>query len=485
MIKGLLIMRFSPALPLLLACGALLPAAVHALPTPEVRSIEWDKENTVRTGDNINTVYRITMSEGSRNNVWLNVDCRTQTKTLLYMNLQTPTGSHLRAYGGNSFARYIPGIPFEPDADSQMSTDPALNICEQKIALPHWVALAAADKKGDQPFIDLRNSYRQGDMLNLRIGMDYAQIHREKKYAAPYEFTISQILANCNNNQARTERTFSLKEGRVTDDNRTADTVFAPLTAPLIEPVKALCALKDLSQFSGHGALATREKTEADAPLVLPDFPQNDPAALAHFPLPEAVAQAIQQTVAMGKNAPAFTRLTFTPVWPGDGENRAETRIDRLPDGSTLTLDKLVLKGVTFYSQYHRLFNIVDLKQWDSMNNSPLIAQTLETNFSAMPAIGQQYRWRAVLRDEATPEKSKAKSQDCRLEGPWHAASMLNEAFPGRYIELICTDDRGDGRAMSSDYAWLEDLRIFIRIGYQEAGQKKRFMFKDVTIIRE
>ena len=61
---------------------------------------------------------------------------------------------------------------------------------------------------------------------------------------------------------------------------------------------------------------------------------------------------------------------------------------------------------------------------------------------------------------------------------------MLNEKFPGRYIEVSCTDDRGDGRAMSSDYAWLENLRIFIRIGYQEEGQKKRFTFKDVAIIR-
>ena len=80
--------------------------------------------------------------------------------------------------------------------------------------------------------------------------------------------------------------------------------------------------------------------------------------------------------------------------------------------------------------------------------------------------------------------KSKSKRQLCLVESTWHDASMLNEKFLGRYLELSCTDDRGDGKAMSSDYAWLEDLRIFIRIGYQEDGKKKRFMFKEVEIIR-
>lgn len=477
-------MRLSSVSPLLLACGALLPAAAHALPTPEVRSIDWDKENTVRVGNSINTVYRITMSEGSRNNLWLNVDCQTQAKTLLYMNLQTLTGSNIRAYGGNSFARYVPGVPFEPDADSLMSTDPTLDVCRQNVTQPRWVGLAAADKNGDQPFIDLSNSHRQGNMLNLRVGTDYAQIHREKKYDAPYDFKISQMQVNCDNQQVRIERTFSLNSAIVTDNAIPAEAAFTSLPSSLIAPMAKLCALQDLKLFTGSGALVSRQKTEADAPLAIPDFEQNDPSALARFPLPETVSKTAMRVLKDGRDAPTFTRLTFTPVWPGDTDINGTTRIDRLPDGSTLILDTLVLKGVTFYSQYHRLFNIVDLKQWDSMKNSPLITQTLETNFSATPEVGQQYRWHAVLRDEANPEKIKSKSQDCRVEGPWRDASMLNKAFQGRYIELICTDDRGDGKAMSSDYAWLEDLRVFIRIGYQEAGQKKRFTFKDVTIIR-
>ena len=477
-------MRLTSASYVILATSALLPATGYALSANEVTGVDWDKGNTVRAGNSINTVYRIMMAGGARNSLWLNMDCGTQAKTLLYMNLRTAAGKDMRVYGSSSFARYIPGIPFEPDADSLMSTDPALNICQQKIPPTRWVGLSAADKNGDRPFIDLNRSYRQGNMLNLRLGTDYAQIHRDAQYAAPYDFKISQMQVNCGNNQARIERTFSVYGSVVTDNSITPNAVFSPLSPALTAPMKTLCALKDLSQFTGHGPLVERQKTAADAPLALPDFTQNDPSALARYPLPEPVNNTIHQTLEGENRTPNFTRLTFTQVWPGNDDSSAQTRINRLPDGSTLTLDTLILKGVTFYIQYQRLFNMVNLKEWDSMQNSPLIGQTLETDFSAEPVVGKSYRWHTMLKNEQDPQKSKSKSQVCSVEAPWHDASMLNEKFPGRYLELSCTDDRGDGRAMSSDYAWLEDLRIFIRIGYQEEGQKKRFMFKDVNIIR-
>ena len=477
-------MRLTSASYVILATSTLLPATGYALSANEVTGVDWDKDNTVRTGNSINTVYRIMMAGGARNSLWLNMDCGTQAKTLLYMNLRTAAGKDMRVYGSSSFARYIPGIPFEPDADGLMNTDPALNICQQKIPQTRWVGLSTVDKNGDRPFIDLNRSYRQGNMLNLRLGTDYAQIHRDAQYSAPYDFKISQMQVNCGNNQARIDRTFSVNESVVTDNSITPDAVFTPLSPALTAPMKTLCALKDLSRFTGHGPLIERQKTAADAPLALPDFAQNDPSALARYPLPEPVNNTIHQTLEGENRAPNFTRLTFTQVWPGNDGSSAQTRIDRLQDGSTLTLDTLILKGMAFYIQYQRLFNMVNLKEWDSMQNSPLIGQTLETDFSAEPVVGKPYRWHTMLKNVQDPQKSKSKSQVCRVEAPWHDASMLNEKFPGRYLELSCTDDRGDGRAMSSDYAWLEDLRIFIRIGYQEEGQKKRFMFKDVNIIR-
>lgn len=477
-------MRFTSAYGLFLATSVLLPSYGYALEANDVTRVDWDKDNTVHMGSSINTVYRIMMAGGSRNDLWLNIDCNTQTKTLLYMNLQTPVGKDLRVYGSRSIGRYIPGVPFEPDADSLMSTDPALNICQQKIPQPRWVGLSLPDKNADQLFIDLSSSYRQGSLLKLRLGTDYAQIHRDEKYTAPYDFRIQQMQVNCHNHRARIERTFSLNGSVVSDNSITTYANFSPLSKPLIAPIKTLCSLKDLNQFTGFGPRVERQKTAAEAPLTLPDFTQNDPSALARYPLAESVNKTIHQVLVDTNSTPTFSRLTFTQVWPGPDDSSAQTRIDRLPDGSTLTLDTLILKGIPFYIQYQRLFNLVNLKEWDSMQNSPLISQSLETDFNAAPIVGKQYRWLAVMQNAQDAPKSKSKSQVCLVESTWHDASMLNEQFPGRYLELSCTDDRGDGKAMSSDYAWLEDLRIFIRIGYQEDGKKKRFMFKEVEIIR-
>ena len=135
-------MRLISAYGLILATGALLPFRGYAVEANDVTHVDVDKDNTVRMGDSINTVYRIMMAGGSHNDLWLNIDCNTQTKTLLYMNLRTPVGKDLRVYGSSSIGRYIPGVPFEPDADSLMSTDPALNICQQKIPQPRWVGLS-------------------------------------------------------------------------------------------------------------------------------------------------------------------------------------------------------------------------------------------------------------------------------------------------------------------------------------------------------
>ena len=75
-------------------------------------------------------------------------------------------------------------------------------------------------------------------------------------------------------------------------------------------------------------------------------------------------------------------------LWPGDADINGKIRIDRLPDGSTLMLDTLVLKGdllqpVPPVIQYRR----PEAVGFDE--NSPLIAQKLETNFSATPKVGQ------------------------------------------------------------------------------------------------
>lgn len=479
-------MRLSPLSPGFLILGLIATAPVRAIPMPPtaVTNVEWLPDSTVRVNDTINALFRISLASGEANEMWMNIDCNTQQKTLLFMDVQAKSRPSLRLYGMSSISRYTPGVPFEPDADSLFATKPELDVCQKNIPASRWAGLSSADGQADRLYVDVNNSLREERMLKVRLATDYARIYRDEKYAAPYSMKIDEMMFNCETGEGMALNHFALDKQFVTDSAAPVAAKFTPLAPPLAKVAKTLCAVKDLHEFTGTGPLVAREKTPAENQLTPPDFPQNEPGPIQRYPLGKQAADRVSQAVANPGQRPAFTRLTYTQHWADDASETSVTRIDALPDGSTLTLDTLTLGNVTFYAQYQRLFNIVIFREWDSMNAAPLVGQTLESNFSLPLQPGGEYRWQTLLADGKSAGKEKTKSQVCRAQDQWQSASALSPRFRGRYLELNCTDDRGDGKAMSSDYAWLDDLRVFIRIGYQEEGQKKRFTFSDVTLLR-
>lgn len=480
-------MRLSPLSPGFLILGLIATAPVRAIPmppTPAVTNVEWLPDSTVRVNDTINALFRISLASGEANEMWMNIDCNTQQKTLLFMDVQAKSRPSLRLYGMSSISRYTPGVPFEPDADSLFATKPELDVCQKNVPPSRWAGLSSADGQADRLYVDVNNSLREERMLKVRLATDYARIYRDEKYAAPYSMKIDEMMFNCETGEGMALNHFALDKQFVTDSAAPVAAKFTPLAPPLAKVAKTLCAVKDLHEFTGTGPLVAREKTPAENQLTPPDFPQNEPGPIQRYPLGKQAADRVSQAVASPGQRPAFTRLTYTQHWADDASETSVTRIDALPDGSTLTLDTLTLGNVTFYAQYQRLFNIVNFREWDSMNAAPLVGQTLESNFSLPLQPGGEYRWQTLLADGKSAGKEKTKSQVCRAQDQWQSASALSPRFHGRYLELNCTDDRGDGKAMSSDYAWLDDLRVFIRIGYQEEGQKKRFTFSDVTLLR-
>ncbi|GEM_PF-6133426 len=84
-------MRLSP-LPLgLLSLGLIVTAPARAIPmppAPAVTNVEWLPGSTVRMGDTINAIFRVSLASGDANDMWMNIDCRTQQKTLLFMDVQ-------------------------------------------------------------------------------------------------------------------------------------------------------------------------------------------------------------------------------------------------------------------------------------------------------------------------------------------------------------------------------------------------------------
>ncbi|WP_347113051.1 hypothetical protein AAHB66_12145 [Leclercia sp. S52] len=455
------------------------PALAIDMPPPApVKSIEWLPASTVRIGQGINAAYRVTTMTGQSSEIWIHTDCQTQDKTLLFIN--TLPGKGLRVYSTDSIDRFTPGTPFEPEADSPFMTTPGLDLCKQNIPAPKWAGLSSPEKQGDKQFIDLNSSLREGTMLKARLATDFDKVHHDEKYGAPYSIKIQDVELNCETAQGRVLNTFSLDtQGRVTDTGAATG-----LSPEMTRATKTLCASPDLAHFKGTGTLTLRNKDLADTAPVQPDLEHNTPAALQRFALPTEVTAVINKTFSDPQYQPAFRSLSYTQSGPETEGPGLTARVDAQPDGTTLTIVRMAIGNAVFYSQYQRLFNIVDVKKWETMSEAPWVSTRLDNWITLPLQPGKAFSWFNQLANRDKPQQDKTLSQTCVAGKAWHNAADIHPNLPGRYLEYICKEDRGDGKEASSDYAWFEALRVFIRIGYQDNFQPKRFTFSDVVVTR-
>lgn len=455
--------------------------AIDMPPPAPIKSIDWIPASTVRIGQGINAAYRVITMTGQSSEIWIHTDCQTQNKTLLFINAQP--GKGLRVYSTDSIDRYAPGTPFEPDADSPFMTTPGLDLCKQKIPEPKWVGLSSPEQQGDKQFIDLNNSLRKGSMLKARLATDFARIRHDEKYGAPLSIKIQDLELNCETSQSRLLNTFSLDtQGRVTDTATAKETTFTALPPDMTGVAKTLCTSADLAHVKGIGTLTLRNKAQADTTPAHPDLEHNSPAALQRFALPVDVTTAIAKTFSDPQYQPAFRSLSYTQSGPESAGPGLTAKVDPQPDGTTLTIVKMSIGNAVFYSQYQRLFNIVDVKKWETMSEAPWVSTRLDNGIRLPLQPGKAFSWFSQVANRDKPQQDKTLSQTCVAGKTWHNAADIHPNLPGRYLEYICKEDRGDGREASSDYAWFEALRVFIRIGYQENFQPKRFTFTDVVV---
>lgn len=470
----------------LLSLGLIVavPALAIDMPPPApIKSIAPIPDSFVRIGQGINAAYRLTTMAGQISEIWIHANCQTQDKTLLFINAGPGTG--LRVYSTNSIDRYAPGSPFEPDADSLFMTQSDLKLCQQSIAEPSWAGVASATKPGANRYVDINSSHREGAMLKVRLATDYDEIQFEKKYAAPYSIKIDDVILNCDKMAGRSLASFLLdNQGRVTDEHREQDPEMTPLSNEMKSVAKALCAAGDLSHYEGTGTLILRDKAAAGAPPVYPDLEHNTPSALQQFALPAEITRMIAHTFDDPQQKPAFRSISYTQSGPDGNGPGLMAKIDAQPDGTTLTIMKMTIGEAVFYSQYQRLFNIVDVKKWEIMSDAPWVSKTLDNRITLPLSLGRAYSSDSQIASEDKPDMIKSLSQHCVAGKEWRNAAELSPSFPGRYLAFICRQDLGDGRDASSDYAYLEALNVFIRMGYQDNGQTKRFTFTDVDVKR-
>lgn len=322
-------------------------------------------------------------------------------------------------------------------------------------------------------------------MLKARLATDFDKIYHDEKYGAPYSVKIQDVMFNCETAEGATLSRFSLDEqGRVTDTATSKDSTLTTLPPDMAGVAKTLCAVSDLSQYKGTGTLTLRNKETADATPAQPDLEHNTPAALQRFALPAQVTGIIDKTFSDPQQKPAFRSLTFTQSGPEQDGLTLMAKVDAQPDGTVLTITKMSIGNAVFYSQYQRLFNIVDVKKWETMSEAPWVSNNLENGIMLPLKPGETYSSRSQIINKDKPDTSKTLSQTCVAGKAWRNAADINSNFPGRYLEFICKQDLGDGKEASGDYAYFEDLQVFVRIGFQANGQAKRFTFTDVEVVR-
>lgn len=460
------------------------PAAAINMPQPApVKSIDWLPATTVRIGQGINAAYRIITLAGQTSEIWLHSDCRTQEKTLLFIDAEP--GKGLRVYATDSIDRYTPGTPFEPDANSLFMTKPELDLCRQNIAESKWAGITAQSQPDGKLFVDVNNSRREAGMLKVRLATDYARINYDDKYGAPYSVKVQDIMFNCKKDESMILATFSLdNRGVMSDAVFAKNAKFETVPSDRVSVAKELCAIKDFTGYTGNGTLTWREKEQADNKSLKPDFDHNTPEGLQRFAFSATVSDTLNKLYADPRQIPAFRSISYKQTGPENDGMELIAKIDAQPDGTTLTIARMAIANAAFYSQYQRLFNIVDIKKWEIMSDAPWVSNTLDNTIILPLSPGKVYASSSQIENSNKPGQAKLLSQTCIAGKKWHSAADLNANFPGRYLEIICKGDRGDGRETSSDYAYFETLRVFIRIGYQENGQPKRFTFSDVEISR-
>lgn len=465
--------------------GFFFAAPALAVDTPQpvpAKSVDLLPGSTIKVGQGVNAAYRIVTQAGQTSDLWLHTDCQTRQKNLLFINTQMGD-KVLRIYSTDFMDRYAAGKPFEPDARSPLVTKPELDPCRQNIPEPEWRGIASWHQPGEKLYLDRANSQRKGALLQVRLAIDYDKIHREEKYGAPYSVKIQDVVFNCERPEGRLLTTFLLdNQGVVSASDAEKNSAFSPLPAEMAGVANALCNLSDITRYAGNGSLVWRDKAVDQRSPELPDFEHNTPAALQRFAIPAEVTSVIEKTFADAAQKPAFRTIQYTQSGPGNDDVGLSARIDAQPDGTTLTIVKMPLANLMFHAQYQSLFNMVDVRKWETMSQAPWVSQTLENNVVLPPRPGGVYASHSMGASQDEPEKKVSLSQRCVAGKEWHDAARINPKFPGRYLEFICREDLGDGRDASSDYAYFEALKVFIRIGYQSSGQPTRFTFSEVDI---
>lgn len=456
---------------------SLLPFSfVQAADKPALIGDGTNPLSITRSHGRVNYMMSLNFNNGKTVQQWHSVDCKQGEAQLLYKDLLNEEGLTKARFYGNSYLRYALA-----QDDKHMTAENIRKICQLPIKEARWERLSSTSTTGITDLVDVDSIQRNGNILSVRMGYDFADIIWERPYDAPLALKIEHYLYNCKTHQGDAVAAMNFdSEGRVTDSLITADIVRRKssfkINAQMAQRFEQICQLPAGKMFAaeGHFVPAANKKASTLMGPTMPDLSNNNPQWLNKYLLSAGIEQQAQSLIKPWA-LPRFKQMRYTEA---SAFGKVKVQLDVQPDGYIRKLEECGIWTV----QRLTLANQLQLKFAMSISSGASLLNKLQTDLHFPLVKGQRYQaqWDSIDADK----KITAATLRCDVTEEGNANSIAPE-FSGKYLLVECHEKNEGQRESSNKLAWLQEFNVFVPVAMQMADKPESSVkLENVSVIR-
>lgn len=425
---------------------------------------------------------------------WQAFDCKTKKPWFLYEDIYKNGVFRGRLYPQNSQNEYHSAELEAKNSFTSKKLELLKDVCTYfPKTESSWIVLKHLKTDSQETdhtlLLDINNSRRlkQG-FIKLRLAYDYDAIQYTPLYQAPYSIKIEDKIINCEKQKQSFMTDFYIDtEGFVSDHQFYDEKEFTPLNDSAEKEVfSGLCAISDFTVQGPSTPITYKEKPTSQKKPYLPDFANNRSGLLERYRIPENVKHKIEDLLRANSLTAKFKHLTFSQAISGP----MKITIDVDEQGRTRTLENYPPLGTSLptQQQYIGIANFFFLKRGANTLHSPMVAQAMHTNIQFPFKKGNSFTVTTLFQG-AVVKRIKIQTQlTCQI-GQYLPANTIHANFPGQYWQIQCLEKLNEPMtnkktSHTSNYAYLEDLGIFIQLGVTEAGKYRLWPISEVNLER-
>lgn len=429
-----------------------------------------------RINDRVNYMVLLNLNNGKMAQQWHSVDCKQGKAQLLYKDLLNKEGLTKARFYGNSYLHYAPA-----QDDNHMTAEDVRSACQLPVKEAQWEKLLATSTTGITELVDVNSIQRNGDILSVRMGYDFADIIWEPPYDAPLVLKIEHYLYNCKNHEGEAVAAMNVdEEGLITDSLITADIVRRKnsfdINPKMTQYFAQFCQLPAGKKFTSEGRFVPAANKKASTLMgpSTPDLTNNNSQWLNKYPLSTEIEQQTQSLI-NSSALPRFKQIRYTEA---SAFGKVKVQLDVQPDGYIRKLEEYDIWTV----QRLTLANQLQLKFAMSISSGASLLNKLQTDLHFPLVKGQQYQ--AQWDNIDAEKKVTAATLHCNVtkEGD---ANIIASEFSGKYLLVECNETHEGQQKSSNKLAWLQEFNVFVPVAMQ-LGNKPESSVKleNVSVVR-